>query len=451
MKASLPKGTRDFGPNEVIKRQYIFDTLKSIFIKYGFMPLETPAMESLSTLTGKYGDEGDKLLFKVLNNGDYLRKADKEALANEDSSALTSSISKRGMRYDLTVPFARYVVMNQNEISFPFKRYQIQPVWRADRPQKGRYQEFYQCDVDVVGSDSLMYEAELMKIYSEAFEKLNIGVKIHINNRKVLFGIAEQVGIADQFMDMTIAIDKMDKIGEEGVQNELLKRGISEETSKAIFGLLKIDNLTDLAAAFTNTAEGIKGIEELRAFHKYFDLTDGEDVQFDITLARGLGYYTGCIFEVKVDTEKHPDVKMGSIGGGGRYDNLTETFGLKGVSGVGMSFGAARIYDVMNELDLFPDNLPLNPAILFVTFDEVAHLYAFDKAQKLRAKGIAADVYPDYGKMKKQIKYADSRGIEYVGIIGDEEMGNKTIMVKNLALGEQSSMTVEELIQKFKK
>lgn len=449
MKASLPKGTRDFGPNEVIKRQYIFDTLKSIFIKYGFMPLETPAMESLDTLIGKYGDEGDKLLFKVLNNGDYLKKANKEALSLYDSKALTSSISKRGMRYDLTVPFARYVVMNQNEISFPFKRYQIQPVWRADRPQKGRYQEFYQCDVDVVGSDSLMYEAELMKIFSEAFQNLNIGVKIHINNRKILFGVAEQVGIADQFMDMTIAIDKMDKIGEEGVQNELAKRGISDETTKAIFELLKIDNLSDLSAAFTNTSTGIKGIEELKTFHKYFDLTDGKDVHFDITLARGLGYYTGCIFEVKVDTDKHPDVKMGSIGGGGRYDNLTETFGLKGVSGVGMSFGAARIYDVMNELDLFPNNLPLNPAILFVTFDEASHLYAFDKAQQLRGQGIAADVYPDYGKMKKQMKYADNRGIAYVGIIGDQEITDNKIMVKDLTTGEQKTLSIEELSEKL--
>ena len=447
MKASLPKGTRDFGPEEVVKRQYIFDTLKDLFVKYGFQPLETPAMEALSTLTGKYGEEGDRLLFKVLNNGDYLKKADKSALENRDSSALTNSISKRGLRYDLTVPFARFVVMNQNTIQLPFKRYQIQPVWRADRPQKGRYQEFYQCDIDVVGSDSLMYEAELVKIYSEAFKKLGISVKILVNNRKVLFGIAEQAGIAQRFMDMTIAIDKMDKIGEEGVVKELLDREISVSSIQTVFNLLRIKNLDELYSSFTKSETGRKGVEELREFHQYLDITEPKGVEFDITLARGLGYYTGCIFEVKVDTDIHKEVVMGSIGGGGRYADLTSNFGLKNVSGVGVSFGAARIYDVMNELGLFPANLPLNPSILFVSFDKDSHLYAFKVATILRESGITADVYPDYGKMKKQMKYADSRGIEVVGIIGDSEVSENTITVKSLKSGDQKSMNLPELIK----
>lgn len=446
MKPSLPKGTRDFGPNEVIKRQYIFDTIKTVFKKYAFMPIETPSMESLSTLTGKYGEEGDKLLFKVLNNGDYLAKADKDALSNLDSGKLTSSISKRGMRYDLTVPFARFVVMNQNKIQLPFKRYQVQPVWRADRPQKGRYQEFYQCDADVVGSSSLMYEAELVNIYAEVFQKLGIHTTIMVNNRKVLYGIAEQAGIAEQFVDMTTAIDKLEKIGEEGVRNELANRGISNAAANTIFELLKINNLDDLKAAFDRSETGLKGVEELQTFYKYLDLNPNENVQFEITLARGLGYYTGCIFEVKVDTDKHPNIKMGSIGGGGRYDDLTGTFGLKGVSGVGISFGAARIFDVMEELDIFPEDLPLNPQILFVSFDEANHLYAFEIAQKLRKEGIRVDVYPDYGKMKKQMKFADQRGINLVGIIGEDEMNTNTVMVKNLEKGGQDSMTVDQLI-----
>lgn len=449
MKASLPKGTRDFGPEEVVKRQYIFNTLKDIFIKYGFQPLETPAMEALDTLSGKYGEEGDKLLFKILNNGDYLSKADEKALENRDSNALTRSISKRGLRYDLTVPFARYVVMNQNSVHFPFKRYQIQPVWRADRPQKGRYQEFYQCDIDVVGSDSLMYEAELVKIYSEAFQKLGVKVNILVNNRKVLFGIAEQAGIKDKFMDMTIAIDKMEKIGKEGVVRELANRDISDKAISTIFELLKMKNPDDLESAFSMSQTGKKGVEELKTFYEYLEITGADHPRFDSTLARGLGYYTGCIFEVKADHTAYPDLVMGSLGGGGRYDDLTSTFGLKNVSGVGISFGAARIYDVMNELQLFPDNLPLNPAILFLSFDQKSHLYAFQMASQLRDKGIAADVYPDFGKMKKQMKYADNRGIQMVGIIGDAEMDSNTITVKTLNSGDQQSMTLAQLMDRL--
>ncbi len=450
MKPSLPKGTRDFGPNEVIKRQYIFDIIRDVFKKYAFLPIETPVMESLDTLTGKYGEEGDKLLFKVLNNGDYLGKADKIALESLDSNALTSSISKRGLRYDLTVPFARFVVMNQQNIQLPFKRYQIQPVWRADRPQKGRYQEFYQCDVDVVGSESLMYEAELVNIYAEVFDKLGISAIILVNNRKILFGIAEESGIADQFMDMTVAIDKLDKVGKDGVIKELLERGIPQSSADKVFSLLSIDNLTDLEKAFIKSETGLLGVEELKTFHKYLDINPLENVKFEITLARGLGYYTGCIFEVKVDEEKHPSIKMGSIGGGGRYDNLTETFGLKGVSGVGVSFGAERIYDVMEELDIFPKDLPLNPDILFVTFDEGSHLFAFEIAQKLRTEGLMVDVYPDYGNMKKQMKYANNRGIATVGIIGDEELKEKSVMVKDLSTGVQNKLNFEALLSYLK-
>lgn len=451
MKPSLPKGTRDFGPSEVIKRQYIFDTIKEVFKKYAFMPIETPVMESLDTLTGKYGEEGDKLLFKVLNNGDYLAKSDKNALAQLDSAKLTSSISKRGLRYDLTVPFARFVVMNQNDIQLPFKRYQIQPVWRADRPQKGRYQEFYQCDVDVVGSESLMYEAELVSIYAEVFAKLGISTTIMVNNRKVLYGIAEQAGVVDHFIDMTVAIDKLDKIGVEGVKTEMVSRGISESAAEQIFKMLEVSTIDDLKHHFTNTETGLKGIVELQTFHKYLDIDPVDNVKFEITLARGLGYYTGCIFEVKVDTNVHSNVKMGSIGGGGRYGNLTGTFGLKGVSGVGISFGAERIYDVMEELEIFPNNLPLNPDLLLVTFSEADHLYAYKVAQSLRKEGLMIEVYPDFGSMKKQMKYANNRNIMTVGIIGDDEITTGTVMVKNLETGEQTKLDVSGLAAYLKK
>jgi len=446
MKPGIPKGTRDFLPDQVLKRKHIFNIIESVFQTYGYIPIETPAMENLSTLTGKYGEEGDRLLFKVLNNGDYLAKANEQALTEKNSQKLTSSISKRGMRYDLTVPFARYVVMHQNDIHFPFKRYQIQPVWRADRPQKGRYQEFYQCDVDVIGSNSLMYEAELVKIYDEVFKRLELDVDIKVNNRKVLFGIAEAVGIEEQFMDMTIAIDKLDKIGEQGVLQELAYKGIEGEKGQKILDLLKINSLDVLTEAFTNCKTGLLGISELRTFHQYADgVGFHNNVAFDISLARGLNYYTGCIFEVKAK-----DVQIGSIGGGGRYDDLTGVFGMKGVSGVGISFGAARIYDVMAELDLFPENLSNHSKIIFVSFDQASHHYAYNQVAKLRQEGIASDIYPGPVKMKKQMKYANDRGIPLVGIIGDEEMKNSKIMVKDMKSGEQEHMSLEELIVKLK-
>lgn len=446
MKPGIPKGTRDFLPHQVLKRKYIFNTIESVFQTYGYIPIETPAMEKLETLTGKYGEEGDRLLFKVLNNGDYLAKANEEALAAKNSQKLTSSISKRGMRYDLTVPFARYVVMHQNDIQFPFKRYQIQPVWRADRPQKGRYQEFYQCDVDVVGSSSLMYEAELVKIYDQVFRELKLNVEIKVNNRKVLFGIAEAVGIEEQFMDMTIAIDKLDKIGEQGVLQELAYKGIDGDKGPKILTLLKITKLDELSKAFANCETGLAGIEELRTFHQYADgVGFHNEVVFDISLARGLNYYTGCIFEVK-----SKDVEIGSIGGGGRYDDLTSVFGMKGVSGVGISFGAARIYDVMTELDVFPESLANETKIIFVSFDQASHQFAYNQVAQLRAAGIASDIYPEPTKMKKQMKYANDRGIPLVGIIGDEEMNSGKIMVKNMESGEQEQMSMEELILKLK-
>ncbi|MEM1119920.1 MAG: histidine--tRNA ligase [Bacteroidota bacterium] len=445
MKPSIPKGTRDFSPEQVSKRNYIFDTIKKVFIKYGYQPIETPVMENLSTLTGKYGEEGDKLLFKVLNNGDFLRKADKQALANEDSTKLIPSISKRGLRYDLTVPFARFVVMHQNEIAFPFKRYQIQPVWRADRPQKGRYQEFYQCDVDVVGSDSLMYEAELVQIYDEVFANLGINTTIKVNNRKVLFGIAEAAGIADQFMTMTVAIDKLDKIGIEGVRKELANRGIAETAIQKIEEILAVRALAPLKELFQNSPTGLKGIEELEKFHNYFDTKKPtNEVVFDITLARGLSYYTGCIFEVKAK-----DVEMGSIGGGGRYDDLTGNFGLKNVSGVGVSFGAARIFDVMEELDLFPKERGDSLKLLFVAFDDAAHKYAFNCLNQVRAAGINADLYPSPTKMKKQMKYANDRNVPLVAVVGSNEMEAGKVQLKNMETGAQTLMTVEEVIEQL--
>ena len=452
MKPSIPKGTRDFAPEEVIKRNYIFDTIRRTFIKYGYQPLETPVMETLSTLTGKYGEEGDKLLFKVLNNGDYLKKADKDALAELDSKKLTSSISKRGMRYDLTVPFARFVVMNQHAISFPFKRYQIQPVWRADRPQKGRYQEFYQCDVDVVGSDSLMYEAELVQIYDEVFTALGVKSVIKINNRKVLNGMAEASGIADRFMDMTVAIDKLDKIGMEGVRKELANRDISESAINTIESILKIKELAPLKELFKDSEIGLKGIEELESFHQYFDTyTPGNKVEFDITLARGLSYYTGCIFEVAVDTNAagQENIKMGSIGGGGRYDDLTGSFGLKGVSGVGVSFGAARIYDVMSEMDIFPKQFESGLKVLLIAFDEKTHQYAFTCLNKLRKAGINADLYPTPAKMNKQMKYANNRKVPHVILIGSEEMESGKLTLKNMEEGSQEKLELSEIISRM--
>ncbi len=446
MKPSIPKGTRDFGPEVVNKRNYIFDTIRAVFVKYGYQPIETPVLENLSTLTGKYGEEGDKLLFKVLNNGDFLRKANKEAIAEGNATALIPSIADKGLRYDLTVPFARFVVMHQNEIAFPFKRYQIQPVWRADRPQKGRYREFFQCDADVVGSDSLMNEAELVQIYDEVFAKLGVSVEIKINNRKVLFGMAEAAGIAEQFMDMTIAIDKLDKIGKEGVRQEMERKGIPSEAIDKIEAMLEVKTLEPLKAMMATSETGLEGIAELENFHEYFDLFPAvNEVNFDITLARGLNYYTGCIFEVKAK-----GVSVGSIGGGGRYDDLTGVFGLKGVSGVGISFGADRIYLVMEELGLFPTQAMAGLNILLVAFDAAAHTYAFKCLHQLRAAGINAELYPEPAKLKKQMKYANARKVPYVALIGDEEMEKGTLGVKNMETGDQKNLSLEALIEQLK-
>jgi histidyl-tRNA synthetase len=441
-KPSIPDGTRDFSPAVVAKRNYIFETVKAVFTRYGFAPIETPTLEKLSTLTGKYGEEGDKLLFKVLNNGDFLSKANEEALTSRNSSKLTASICDRGLRYDLTVPFARYVVMHQHELTFPFKRYQVQPVWRADRPQRGRYREFYQCDADVVGSDSLMYEAELMRIYDEVFAQLGLRVQIKVNNRKILFGMAEAAGIAEQFVDMTVAIDKLDKIGWDGVAKELAERGISSEAQAIIQQLLAIETLDELSAWGEKSPSLLKGIEELQMVYQYLQPEKNVNaVKFDITLARGLNYYTGCIFEVQA-----LDVKMGSIGGGGRYDDLTSVFGLKGVSGVGISFGADRIYDCLEELGLFPDNTVPTIALLFVAFDADTHLFAFDCLRQVRAAGIAAELYGEPAKLKKQMEYANKRAVPYVCLIGSEEQQNGLLSLKNMTTGEQQKLPLSDIV-----
>lgn len=435
-KPSIAKGTRDFMPADVAKRNYIFDQIKKVFTTFGYVPIETPTMELLATLTGKYGEEGDKLLFKVLNNGDFLKDANKEALESLQSQKLVSSISKRGLRYDLTVPFARFVVMHQNEISFPFKRYQIQPVWRADSPQRGRFQEFYQCDVDVVGSDSLMYEAELMQIYHDVFRSLGLSVNILVNNRKILFGVAEAAGIADHFMEMTIAIDKMDKIGRDGVIAEMLSKGISETSAHHVLDLMSKKTLDELKGAFANSETGQKGITEVE---NVFALT-GESVPnlvFSINLARGLNYYTGCIFEVVLDAVAYPELKMGSLGGGGRYDDLTGTFGMKDMSGVGVSFGAERIFIVMEELGLFPENTAKDIDVLFIALDDESHLTGFKWLYQLRQAGVACDMYPKATKMNKQMKYANDRKVPYVAIIGESERISGSVSLKNMETGVQ--------------
>lgn len=450
MKATTPKGTRDFTPEQAQKRQYIFDTLRGIFVRFGYQPIETPAMENLDTLTGKYGDEGDRLLFKVLNNGDYLKKADKAALEALDSNKLVSSIAKRGLRYDLTVPFARFVVMNQSQISFPFKRYQIQPVWRADRPQKGRYQEFYQCDVDVVGSNSLMYEAELAQIYDQAFAELGIKVVIRLNNRKILAGIAQVAGITDKLTDMTVAIDKLDKIGQEGVRKELLGREISEASVDRIEAFLGVSDLSELEPMLAESEVGSLGVQELKTVYEFLETYEfTNELRFDITLARGLSYYTGGIFEVIADPQAYPELRMGSIGGGGRYDDLTGIFGLKNVSGVGVSFGAERIYDVMEELELFPEESMGALQLLFVTFDDAAHRYAFRWLNKVRAAGYRADLYPEPVKLGKQMKYADALKVKMVAIVGSEEMAKQQVALKNMVTGDQEKVNFETLLQKL--
>ncbi len=450
MKPGIPKGTRDFGPEEIYKRQYIFDLIRGVFIKYGYQPLETPVMENLATLTGKYGEEGDRLLFKVLNNGDFLQKADAAALAAGDSTALVSSIAKRGLRYDLTVPFARYVVMHQHELNFPFKRYQIQPVWRGDRPQKGRYQEFYQCDVDVVGSDSLYYEAELVQIYDEVFHKLHLKTVIRLNNRKILAGMAEAAGIPELFTEMTVAIDKLDKIGPAGVRKELQERGIGAAAIDQIEAMLATRQLDDLTPFMAKSEIGQKGLEELRTVLAYLEGYElHNDLVFDVTLARGLHYYTGCIYEVNADTTSYPDLVMGSIGGGGRYDDLTGVFGMPNTSGVGISFGAERIYDVLEELSLFPADNPHELKVLLIAFDEASHLYAFRQLNQLRKAGINADLYPEPAKMKKQMKYADQRNVPFVVLIGSEEMKSGLLAYKNMSTGEQEALSLATIIDRL--
>lgn len=449
-KPSIPKGTRDFTPQEMANRNYIFNTIKDIFRLYGFQQIETPAMENLSTLMGKYGEEGDKLLFKILNSGDFLADVTNEELLAQNATKLTSKISEKGLRYDLTVPFARFVVQNRDKISFPFKRYQIQPVWRADRPQKGRYREFYQCDVDVVGSDSLLNELELIQIVDEVYRRLRIRVVIKINNRKILTGIAEIIGEAEKITDITVAIDKMDKIGLDKVNEEIASKGISQAAIDKLQPILLLSGnnkqkLEQLKAVLAESEVGMKGIAELETIFGYCDAMEVKtNIELDLTLARGLNYYTGAIFEVKA-----LDVEIGSITGGGRYDNLTGVFGMEGVSGVGISFGADRIYDVLNTLKLYPENSIEQTKILFVSFGEVELNYCLPWVSKLRASGINSEIYPEPTKMKKQMSYADNKQIPFVAIIGENEMNDKKVMLKNMKTGEQTLCNFEELIQKI--
>ena len=447
MKPSIPKGTRDFSPKEVYRQNYIFSTIREVFEKYGYQPIETPAMENLDTLLGKYGEEGDKLLFKVLNNGDYLSKADQEALRAGDSAKLVRSISKRGLRYDLTVPFARYVVTHQHELTFPFKRYQIQPVWRADRPQKGRYQEFYQCDADVIGSDSLLYEAEYILMIDEVFTRLGLEVEIRLNNRKILEGIAEVAGISEKMMAMTIAIDKLDKIGWSGVAKELERSAVGQDAIERL--KLIYEGLHDwekMASTLAASNIGCLGIEELSKVKEYLKTaTLRQKLKFDPTLARGLSYYTGCIFEV---TSK--EVKIGSILGGGRYANLTGSFGMPGMSGVGISFGVARIFDVMQMLDRFPTEIDQPQKALFLALDDECHRFAFALLHDLRKHGISASLYPQPTKLKKQMKYADATGVPFVILVGSEEMKKKRYTVKHMPTGKQLDLSIEEIAEKLK-
>lgn len=444
MKPTTAEGTRDFTPEQVLKRNYIFDTIRSVFVKYGYLPIETPAMENLSTLSGKYGEEGDRLLFKILNNGEYLKGIKPADIEAQAYKILTPALAKRGLRYDLTVPFARFVVMHQNEISFPFKRYQIQPVWRADRPQKGRYREFYQCDVDVVGSTSLVYEAELVQIYDEVFSKLNLPVVIKFNNRKILTGIAEVAGIPELMVDMTVAIDKLDKIGLDGVKKEMADRGIGEAAVEKITQILAIQSLEELESALSASETGKLGIQEIQTMLQFLNSSPlQQEVQFDITLARGLNYYTGCIFEVQAK-----GVAMGSIGGGGRYDNLTGVFGLKDVSGVGVSFGAERIYDVLEELKLFPIDNSSSLKVLFIVLNEEAQLYAFKALKKLRDAGVNSEMYPEPAKFDKQIKYAQKRQVPFVIIVDTEELRSGLLRFRDLTSNQVEKLNLEEIIAK---
>ncbi len=451
MKPSIPKGTRDFLPGEVLRRQYIFDVIREQFSRHGYQPIETPAMENLATLTGKYGEEGDRLLFKILNNGDYLKKADQEALAAGDSTALTGSIAKRGLRYDLTVPFARYVVMHRNDLAFPFKRSAMQPVWRADRPQKGRYQEFYQCDADVVGSDSLYYEAELTRLFDRVFAELNLKVVIRLNNRKILAGLAEVTGQSDKFTDLVVAIDKLDKIGMDGVKKELISRDFSDAAVARIEEVLAAKSLDDLAGPLAESAVGREGLAELTTVFEYLKSDElVNEVAFDLTLARGLNYYTGCIFEVVHSGAAYPDLRMGSIGGGGRYADLTDIFGMNNMPGVGISFGFDRIYDVLEELELFPATAATGTQVIALAFDEDGLAYAYALVQRLRATGIRADFYPEAAKMNKQMKYADQRGVPYALVIGSNEIKTGQLSLKDLRTGEQALFSEEEVVRQLR-
>ena len=447
-KPSIPKGTRDFTPAEMAKRNYIFDTIRSVYALYGFKQIETPAMETLQTLLGKYGEEGDKLLFRVLNSGDYLTKVSDEQLAERNSLALSSKICEKGLRYDLTVPFARFVVMHRDEIQLPFKRYQIQTVWRADRPQKGRYREFYQCDADIVGSDSLLNEVELVQIMDTVFQRLGIRVQIKINNRKLLSGIAEIVGEAEKIVDITVAIDKLDKIGLDKVNEELRADGISEEAIAKLQPVITLSGSNEekrkVMEDFLASSEvGMKGIEELRFILNAASQVDlKNELQLDLTLARGLNYYTGAIFEVKA-----LDTPMGSITGGGRYDNLTGIFGMPGISGVGISFGADRIYDVLNTLDLYPKEITTDTQLLFINFGEKETCYCLPVVAKARQNGIRTEMFPDAAKMKKQMAYANANAIPYVALAGDDEIQKGVVTLKNMETGEQKQVTPEQLIE----
>ena len=450
-KPSIPKGTRDFGPVEMAKRNYIFDSIKEVYALYGFQQIETPAMETLQTLMGKYGEEGDKLLFKILNSGDYMNKVSDEDLHSLNSLKLAAKLCEKGLRYDLTVPFARYVVQHREELQLPFKRYQIQPVWRADRPQKGRYREFYQCDADVVGSDSLLNEVELMQIVDTVFTKFGVRVCIKINNRKILTGIAEVIGEAEKIVDITVAIDKLDKIGLEKVNEELRNDGISEEAIEKLQPIISLsgsneEKLEVISQVLAGSETGLKGVEETRFILDTLKTVGlNNEIELDLTLARGLNYYTGAIFEVKA-----LDTPMGSITGGGRYDNLTGIFGLPGLSGVGISFGADRIYDVLNALDLYPKEAVNSTQVLFINFGETETAYCLPIVGKLRQAGIRSEIFPDKAKMKKQMSYANAKNIPFVVLAGENEMAAGKVTLKNMESGEQTLVTAEELIANVK-
>ncbi len=444
-KPSIPKGTRDFGPLEMAKRNYIFNTIRSVYELYGFQQIETPAQETLQTLMGKYGEEGDKLLFKILNSGDYLAKLSDDELQERNTLRLASRICEKGLRYDLTVPFARYVVMHRDELQLPFRRYQVQPVWRADRPQKGRYREFYQFDGDVVGSDSLLNEVELMQIVDTVFTRFGVRVQIKINNRKILTGIAEVIGAADKIVDITVAIDKLDKIGIDNVNDELRQDGLTDEQIQKLQPIILLQGtneqkLQTIAQVLQSSETGLKGVEETKYILSFLTALNN-DIQFDLTLARGLSYYTGAIFEVKA-----LDTPMGSISGGGRYDNLTGIFGMPGLSGVGISFGVDRIYDVLNALDLYPKDSLQTTQVLFINFGERETAYCLPIINKVRAKGIRAEIYPDAAKMKKQMAYANAKQTPYVVLAGDNEMQQGRVTLKDMETGQQQLLTPDELI-----